>query len=386
MIRLLPPRSVPPPVLLAAIALLVPAAAYAQTEAIWGTRPDAVMISVYAQFDEESDVRLWHLPAGSVQAHSGSAVALELQGGPTLYLPVSPGENAAATADQIRGALGQLVRLEYHPVVDAPRGMVHAGWTWSVQRKLAGEGNVPMTNPLYSAMLRHVGEEVPHTGAFAPLASAQLRLDILVRNVTNGNGREVDELADGFLKSAEYAGLPLDFYRLPDGSRASEEAIEEIKHRGYVLSAADYWNAAVSKFRQNRIVSPTLNDFDSAWAKVRAGTKVMVEVPGQGKRALSDELLHQFRRIAGQKYLDAASSAARAEDPEWTNEMLRRFEEERVASGLAMGEFQLDGRPAVDEDVEYLVRLARGETGFVGFFRAIWHRILAEAVPGAPPV
>jgi hypothetical protein len=386
MIRVLPRLPLLPPVLTAAIALLAPVASFAQAEPIWGTRTDAVMISVYAQFDEESDVRLWHLPASSVQAHSGSAVKLELEGGPTLYLPVSAGESPAAAADQIRGALGQLVRLEYHPVLDAPRGVVHASWTWSVQRKLAGEGNVPMTNPLYSAMLRQLDADVPHTGVFAPLAAAQLRLDILVRNVTNGNGREVDELADGFLRSAEYAGLPPDFYRLPDGTRASEQAIEDIKHRGYVLSAVDYWNAAVSKFRQNRIVSPVLNDFGAAWAKVRPGTKATVEVPGMGKRQLSDDLLHQFRRIAGQKYLDAAHSAAKAGDPEWTNEMLRRFQEERAASGLAMGEYQLDGRPAVDDDVEYLVRLARGETGFVGFFRAIWHKILAEAIPGAPPV
>jgi hypothetical protein len=51
-----------------------------------------------------------------------------------------------------------------------------------------------------------------------------------------------------------------------------------------------------------------------------------------------------------------------------------------------MTEYQLEGRPAVDDDTQYLVKLARGETGFVGFFRAIWHKILAEAIPGAPPV
>lgn len=367
------------------LALALPGVAAAQQDAIWGTRPDAAMISVFAQFDEESDVRLWHLPARSVAVHSASALKIDLEGGPTLYLPVSPGDDASATAERIRGAVGQLVRLEYHPAVDTPRGMVHASWTWSVSRAVAGEGHVPMTNPLYSAMLKHLGDDVPNTGVFAPLAAAQLRLDILVRNVTNGNGREVDELADGFLSAAEYAGLPLDFYRLPDG-RASREAIEEIKHRGYVLSAVDYWNAAISKFRQNRIVSPTLNDFERAWAKVRPGTKTMVEVPGQGRRRLSDELLHQFRRIAGQKYLDAAASAAKAGDPEWTNEMLRRFAEERSASGLPMSDFQLEGRRAQDDDIEYLVKLARGETGFVGFFRAIWHRILVEAIPGAPPV
>ncbi|HMB69361.1 MAG TPA: hypothetical protein VKU85_08610 [bacterium] len=379
-------HTLPPvlPVLIAALLLAAPAAA--QTEAIWGTRPDAVMIAVYAQYDEESDVRLWHKAAASVQAQNATSVRLELEGGPTLYLPVSAGESSAATADQIRAALGQLVRLEYHPVVDAPRGAVHASWTWSVSRQVAGEGNVPMTNPLYSAMLRQLGDDVPKTGVFAPLARAQLRLDILVRNVTNGNGREVDELADGFLKAAEYAGLPLNFYKLPDGTRASEEEIEEIKHRGYVLSAVDYWNAAISKFRQNRIVSPSLNDFEAAWAKVRPGTKVMVDMPGLGRRALSDDLLHQFRRMAGQKYLDAAFSAAKAGDPEWTNEMLRRLAEERQSSGLPMGELRLEGRQAVDEDIEYLVKLARGETGFVGFFRAIWHRILEEAVPGAPPV
>lgn len=368
------------------LAFALPAASRAQQDVIWGTRPDAVMISVYAQFDEESDVRLWHLPASSVDVHSATALKVALQGGPTLYLPVSAGDDAHAAADRIRGALGELVRLEYHPVVETPRGMVHASWTWSVSRQVAGEGHVPMTNALYSAMLRHLGEDVPNTGVFAPLAAAQLRLEILERNVTDGNGREVDELADGFLKAAEYAGLPLDFYRLADGSRASSEAIEDIRHRGYVLSAVDYWNAAVSKFRQNRIVSPVLNEFEAAWSKVPPGTKAVVEVPGVGKRQLSDDLLHQFRRIAGQKYLDAAASAARAGDPEWTNEMLRRFGEERDASGLPMSEFRLEGRPARETDIEYLVKLARGETGFVGFFRAIWHKILAEAMPGAPPV
>jgi hypothetical protein len=207
----------------------------------------------------------------------------------------------------------------------------------------------------------------------------------MVRNVTAVNRREVDELYADFQKAQDNAGLPLEFYRMPAGGRASEEAVQEILTRGYTLSALDYWNSAVSKFRQNRIVSPTLNDFEKAWSKVPSSAKVSAEFPGTRRRVLSAKALRDFRLIAGQKYLDAAMSSAKGEDPGWTVEMLRRFDEEVAASGLPMGDFTVEGRPAREGDQDYIVRVARRETGFVGYFRAIWHRILAVSMPNATP-
>lgn len=370
------------------VALAHPAPAREQDSEVWGTRPGEVMVVVSANFGVESEEWLWHLPMESVEPHGAGVLRIQLRGGPLLYLPAKSGESVAATEELVRGAGGRLVRLEYQPVVDTPRGTIRASWTLSPRKGVVGVGDVPMTNALYSAMLRQLGDEpIPTTGVFAPLAAAQRRLELVERNVTIGNGREVDELTEDFLDSVRAAGLPLEFYRLADGSRASEEEIRRLQDRGHLLSAVDYWNSAISKFRQNRIVNPTLNDFEKEWSRVPEGTEARVDVPGlQGQRLLSGELLREFRRICGQKYLDAAASAARAEDPEWTLEMLRRFREELNSSGLTLAEFRVDGRPAEEGDFDGLVKRARREQGFLGFFRAIWHRILAEAMPGAPPV
>jgi len=334
-----------------ALALALPGSARAQEQEsdVWGTRPGQVMVVVSANFGVESEEWLWHLPMESVAPQGAGVLRIQLQAGPLLYLPVKTGETVAGTEELIRGATGRLLRLEYQPVVDTPRGTVHSSWTLSPRKGVVGVGNVPMTNALYSAMLRQIGNEpIPNTGVFAPLAAAQRRLELVERNVTIGNGREVDELADDFLDTVRSAGLPLEFYRLSDGSRASEEAIQRLRDRGHTLSAVDYWNSAISKFRQNRIVNPTLNDFEKEWNRVPKGTEVRVDVPGvRGQRVLDRDLLQEFRRICGQKYMDAAVSAARAEDPEWTLEMLRRFREEFDASGLPLDKFVVDGRPAV---------------------------------------
>jgi hypothetical protein len=370
---------------LGAAAIALPGPARAQ-ESVWGTRAGEVMVAVYAQFSEDDDDRLWHEPLRSVTPQGADVLRIELPDGVTVYAPVSGARSAREEAERVRAAEGELLRLEYHPAQDTPRGRVHASWTLSPDHAIAGSGHVPITNRLYSAMLRRLGDDVPDTGVFAPLAAAQRRLDLLVRNVTSSNGREADELAEDFLAAANRAGLPLDFYKLPDGTRASDEVVQGLLHRGYVLSAVDYWNAALSKFRRNRIVGPTLNDFESAWEKVPEGTKVSVEFPGRrAPQPLSADLLRDFRLICGQKYLSAAESAAEGEDPEWTVEMLRRFEEEREASGLPMSEFRIAGRPAQEGDPEFLIKRARRENGFVGFFRAIWHRILAASMPNATP-
>jgi hypothetical protein len=368
----------------APLALVALAAGAGRAQDVWGTAAGEAMMHVSVQFTEERDNRLWHLPVESVAVHSPTALRAKLRGGPTVYLPVSAA-GASELADLVTSSQGQLVRLEFHPAREAPRGMVHAAWTHSSRRGVIGEGNVPYTGEVYSAMLRYVGEKVPNQGIFAPIAAAQRRLDLLVQNVTASNGREVDELVEDFRAAAENAGVPMEFYRLPEG-RASDESIRRLVNRGYELSAVDYWNSAISKFRQNRIVSPTLNDFESSWSLVSPDTRVQVEFPGtRGKRTLNESLLHEFRRIAGQKYLDAAASAARAEDPDWTVEMLRRFAEERAASGLPMSDFEVDGRPGLDTDMELLVKRARRETGFAGFFRAIWHKVLEASMPNATP-
>ncbi|NNE43254.1 MAG: hypothetical protein HKN12_03525 [Gemmatimonadetes bacterium] len=365
------------------LALPFPAA----SQAVWGTRPGEVMVTVSSVFSQESEVRLWHEPLRSVAVHSKDALKIEI--GPEallFYVPVTGGDSAQEMKQLIESSQGELLRLEYHPADATPRGRVQSSWTLSPKRTIAGTGAVPMTNRLYSAMLRYLGDDVPDSGVFAPLSAAQRRLELLERNVALGNGREVDQLRDEFIKAADNAGLPLEFYKLKDGSRASEEAVQAIVHRGYELSALDYWNAAISKYRQNRLVNPTLNEFEKAWEKVPESSRVMAEFPGsRRKKPLSDEALHQFRVAAAQKYLDAAAQAATAEDSEWTVEMLRRFHEEQEIAQLPMSDYQVDGRPAEAGDPDLLIRRARLETGFVGWFRAIWHRILAASMPNATP-
>jgi len=363
----------------AALAVAAPDLASGEGPPVFGSIPGRVAARVSVQMSEdEPDIEIGK---GAVRAveESGRFIALDLDGGGRYLLPV-PAGRAPALADRLRQALGQVVHLEYHPQLPTAPRQVRASWTLSSVPELLGEGPVPLGPELFRTILRLASDPLPRTGVFAPIVQARARLDELLDHVSNENGRRTDELADAFVAAVDETGLHLGYFKTHGGEPVTEEFLQGLRDRGIVRSAEQYWTAAARRLRQGQPVNAILDQFEAEWKRCPPGAVVEVSLPGQSRGPVTESVLREMRRLSVQGLLDRAALAAEARDVDRTRSGIDAFRREvdaanATAQRFAATDFQIDGEPATPEKLDWLVRKAKGETGFWGSLRALWRRV-----------
>ena len=348
-----------------------------QSERVYGTRPDKVMVMVSAQFSEDVDKMIWLLPLASAAATETGGLQITLEGKESIALTIPTGDvPAAERASTIRDALGQLLRLEYHPALPAPRGQIDAAWTLSGARAVVAVGAVPMGSRLYSGILSVAPADLPDTGIFARIAFAQNRYHAFVDHVLNGDAHETDTLYDELRAAIDEAQTSLSFYKTLDGRPVTEEHLVALLDRGHVRSAELYWRDAVGKFDTMEPVNEILNNFVRAKAKCPAGTEIVGPYPGvEEERVVDLAVIDEFRRAAARRFLAEAVLCAEAENPWLMSDNLVMFHQE-IDAASDVGQ-RIDPNDFVPEDYETIdafeAHLARKASGRLN----MWERVLA---------
>ncbi len=362
---------------LGAAAMLAATSGLAE-DAVFGTRADRVMVIVSAQFTEELDEQIWHLPLESVSVSDERVLAIALEGldRTRLYAPVPEETPAEDAAETLRSSTGHLVRLEYHPAQNVPRGRIHASWTLSSRRGVVGEGDVPLASLLYSKILAAARFDLPDSGIFAPIATAESRLRSFVDHVENGTGHETDQLLEFFRTSVDESGLPVSYYVTDEGRPVTPEYLTAKTDQGRVRSLGNHWREAVERFEAMKPVNPTLNLLEAEWARCPEGTVLRGPVPGEKEeRVITREAVTEFRRAATRRFLAEAVLCSEAENPPLFRDNMGWFRQEIEAA--AEGGLTIDPNgfvPPEHENLEkfeaYLAHKASGRLTF-------WGRMLA---------
>ncbi len=348
------------------------------TTEVFGTRSDQVMVMVSAQFSEDLDEQIWLEPLAAVEVADSGNLSLTLEGvdGLALTMPLAEGRDAASSVEIVQGAIGHLLRLEYHPAQLAPRGRIHASWTLSSEKSLVGRGDVRMVSRLYSQILSVAPDDLPDTGIFASIANVQNRYGAFVDHALTEDAHETGVLYEGLLGAVENANTPLSFYRKADGGRVTEEHLTELLETGRVRSADLYWREAVAKFDTMEPVNELLNAFVEEWNGCPAGTEIVGPFPGDESERLVDiGVIDEFRRAAARRFLAEAVLCAEAENPWLMAENLERFHLEIDAAGdvgqeIDPNDFVPENYETIDEFEAHLGRKASGRLN-------TWERMLA---------
>jgi hypothetical protein len=367
----------PYPALLGLVLAAPVALASAEESRIFGTRPGEVMVMVHAQFSEELDEEIWHLPLAGIQSiEGGLAFTLEGLEGTSLPLPLAEGRDPDETAELIRSAVGHLLRLEYHPAQPVPRGRIHASWTLSSERSLVGDGIVPLGSTLYRRILAVAPADLPDTGIFAAIAEAQNRYALFVEHVVEGDAHNTDELYRDFKEAAEDANTSLAFYKTAEGRPVTQEHLDQLVADGHVRSANLYWREAVQKYDEMEPVNEILNNFVAEWERCPPGTEIVGPFPGVEKERVVDiDVIDEFRRAAARRFLAEAVLCAEAENPWLMRDNLDMFRQE-IAAAEVVGQ-TIDPNDFVPENYEtfeeFEANLERKASGRLN----LWERVLA---------
>lgn len=346
---------------------------------LFGAIPGRVAARISVQvFEDEPDQEIDHGAIAAVEVTSETSLTIELGSGTRYVLPVAAG-HGSTLAERVRSSTGELLSLEYQPKEPTEPRHIHAAWTLSPLPQLAGEGLVPLDRPLYRTVLRLAPDELPRTGVFAPIVRARDRLDALLEHVSNENGRQTDELVDAFLAAVRESGLHLGYFKTHGGEPVTDEFLQSLRERGVVRSVQQYWAAAIRRYHQGRPVNPVLDLFEAEWRRCPPDAEIEVPFPKGSVVMVNESVLLDLRRLGAQNLLDRTVLAAEARDVERTETGIDAFRRElenanATADRFTLADFEIRGEAVTEERLDDLLREAKGETGFWGFFRVLWRR------------
>jgi hypothetical protein len=163
--------------------------------------------------------------------------------------------------------------------------------------------------------------------------------------------------------------------------------MEELRCRGLTRAATNYWEQALRKLEKVAFVNPTLDHVDEIWHRCARDQPVVVSI-GQFEGPLTASGIFEMRRTSVQRFLDRAVQTAEQGYPLATRQHLERFRQElelanATATRFGLNDFRVNGAPATQDTLERLIKSARRETGFLGWFRALWRRWRKPPLPPA---
>jgi hypothetical protein len=352
----------------------------------YGAVPGNLMVTVRAQYGQDPDVQIWHEPLTAVRSKDEDHISIQLAGhaDTPLTLPLSESTSPQSVAEIIEKSTGELLRVEIHPAIDVkPPGSVHVSWTLSPFPEIMGQGPVQLPPELYREILGIYRDDPLHSGMFAPITRARKTLADLIQNATDGPGDQAATLGEQFMNEVRESRVSLAYFQTPAGAPVTKEYVQELVNQGRIRVVQQDWDEALQQLRTNAPVIPKIEKVEIAWEKCPSDEPIQVEMPRDRKTVvLSEKILQDLREGAIQRWLDRAAEAAEAGNAHRTEESLEKFNAElelanEAGAGLLTENFEVNGQPATGDRIAYLRREARGETGFLGFFRALWRRVVS---------
>jgi hypothetical protein len=344
---------------------------------IWGTEPGRVMVQVRFAAGDQPDQEIWHAALQTVDTTDGGdlRIRIESSGAPALILPLDPGDDPVEWSEMVKGAEGQLLRVEYDPAEDAPAGRIDMDWSLTGEPPHSRSGDVPMPSVVRRAILGFYGDRPPASGIFRGVAHARATLDELWEHAAYGGGMRSEELAESALTAVKASGVELSFYRDPQGRPITESDVEAVVCQGLAQSARVFWEDAVQRIETQQFVNQVLDEITRIWD--RCGDDLELIVPLEGEdRQLTRRGVRELRRAAAQRFLDRAAASAVDRREADTKVFLRMFRRELELANAQKQRFQLNDftigkKPASEEAIEDLLERARGESGIWGWFKKL---------------